>query len=91
MDNGNEPATKNDLAAVRDELKNDLAAVRDELMEAVRDSETKLLKAFYTFAESNQQRISQVEASNGAVIARLATLESRITIVEKHLNLPPAA
>jgi hypothetical protein len=83
------------LAALRDELlgaiRDSSVALRDELMEAVRDSETKLLKAFYTFAESNQQRISQVEASNGAVIARLATLESRITIVEKHLNLPPAA
>jgi hypothetical protein len=34
MDNGNQPATKADLAALE-------------------DAETRLLKAFYTFAESN--------------------------------------
>jgi hypothetical protein len=32
-----------------------------------------------------------VEGNTTAVIARLATLETRITEVEKRLNLPPAA
>jgi len=63
----------------------------DHLAESIHDSETRLLKAFYTFAESNQQRLSQVEGNTTAVIARLATLESRIIEVEKRLNMPPAA
>ncbi len=124
MANGNEPATKQDLFGVRDELmsahqglRHELMSahqglrhelmtanqglrdelmtahqgLRDELIEVVRDAETKLLKAFYTFAESNQTRLGQVEANTNAVIARLATLESRITEVEKRLNMPPAA
>ena len=49
MKNGQEPATKADL--------NDL---RDELIEVIRDTETKLLRAFYNFAESNQKRLSEV-------------------------------
>jgi 4-hydroxyphenylpyruvate dioxygenase-like putative hemolysin len=63
----------------------------DHLAEAIHESETRLLKAFYTFAESNQQRLTQVEGNATAVNARLATLESRITEVEKRLNMPPAA
>ena len=49
MENGQKPATKADL--------NDL---RDELIEVIRDTETKLLRAFYNFAESNQKRLSDV-------------------------------
>ena len=75
MANGNEPATKADLHQLE-----------QTLAESIHDSETRLLKAFYTFAESNQQRRSQVEGNTKAVISRLATLE-----VEKRLNMPPAA
>jgi hypothetical protein len=123
LDNGHEPATKQDvgilrgemgtlraemkqdmvtlgteMGTLRTEMKQDVAMLRSEmqhmhdaLVERIADSETKLLKAFYTFAESNQQRLAQVETSHNAVIVRLATLETRITLVEKHLNLPPSA
>ena len=63
----------------------------DDLKETLRDSETKLLQAFYSFAESNQHRLALVESNANAVIARLATLETRILEVEKRLNMPPAA
>ena len=56
MDNGNEPATKADVAEVKQDLAMLRAEVRhqyDDLKETLRDGETKLLKAFYTFAESN--------------------------------------
>jgi hypothetical protein len=46
MDNGNQPATKADLEALEDRL-------WEQFREAVRDAETRLLTAFYTFAESN--------------------------------------
>jgi hypothetical protein len=60
MDNGNEPATKADVAEVKQDLAMLRAEVRhqyDDLKETLRDGETKLLKAFYTFAESNQARL----------------------------------
>jgi hypothetical protein len=70
MENGHEPATKGDVAEVkqdvamlRSEVKQEVAMLRSEmhhmedaLVARIADSETKLLKAFYTFAESNQKR-----------------------------------
>ncbi len=80
-----------DLNRVEEQLRSEFQHGFDHLAEAIHDSETRLLKAFYTFAESNQQRLTQVESNTTAVISRLATLESRITEVEKRLNMPPAA
>ena len=61
MDNGNEPATKRDLADLSGALKQDMADLENRLVEAIRDSETRVLKAFYSFVESNQQRLGQIE------------------------------
>jgi DNA anti-recombination protein RmuC len=80
-----------DLNQQGEQLRSEFHHGFDHLAEAIHDSETRLLKAFYTFAESNQQRLTQVEGNTTAVIARLATLETRITEVEKRLNMPPAA
>lgn len=85
MDNGHEPATKQDVGQLRSEFQHGF----DELKETLRDSETKLLQAFYTFAESNQKRLSEVERENAGLKDRLATFESRLTEVEKRLNMPP--
>jgi hypothetical protein len=49
MDDLNEPATKGDLLQLRSEMQHQY----DDLKETLRDSETKLLQAFYSFAESN--------------------------------------
>ena len=46
MENGNQPATKQDLAEVRTEMENRMQAMEDRLIEAFRDSQTELLKAF---------------------------------------------
>ena len=63
MDNGNETATKADVAAVKQEV----AMLRAEahhqyadLKEALRDRETKLLKAFSTFTEINRARLASI-------------------------------
>ena len=80
MENGQKPATKADL--------NDL---RDELIEVIRDTETKLLRAFYNFAESNQKRLSEVERTDLGILERLGTIERRVTEVEKRLNMPPTS
>jgi chromosome segregation ATPase len=79
-----------DLNQLGEQLRSEFQHGFDDLAESIHDSETRLLKAFYTFAEY-QQRLAQVEGNTTAVIARLATLETRITEVEKRLNMPPAA
>ncbi len=78
---------KGDMAVLRSELKGDMATMRDELTEVIRDTETKLLKAFYGFAESTQQRLTQHDGYN----ERLATLERRLTDLEKRVNFPHAS
>jgi hypothetical protein len=87
MENGDAPATKRDIEQLRSEFHHEF----DDLKETFRDVQTELLKAFYSFAESTQQRLGQVEVSNQALVARLATVENRLLEVEKRLNLPPAA
>ena len=78
---------KGDMADLRHELKGDMAVMRDELIEVIHDTETKLLKAFYGFAESTQQRLTQHDGYN----ERLATIERRLTDVEKRVNFPGAS
>ena len=54
MDNGSQPATKADLDAakteLRDQLRDEMKAMEERLVEAFRDGQTELLKAFYTAA-----------------------------------------
>jgi len=67
MDNGKEPATKADLNALRDELLEAIReaihesqrTLREEFLEAIHDTETRLLRAFYDFAETNQKRLAE--------------------------------
>src|ERR1017187_5816651 len=85
MENGNQPATKQDLAEVRTEMK----AMEDRLIEAFRDSQTELLKAFYSFTESNRQRVSQLEGNQASLINRVGTLEDRMTDLERRIISQP--
>ena len=87
MENGNQPATKKDVETAVNAAVN---AARDELMEAMRGIETKLLQAFCGYAKSNDGRVLEVEANETVLRNRVATLESRITEVERRLNFPPA-
>jgi hypothetical protein len=77
-DDRNSPATKGDLADLK-----------DELVEAVRDIQTETLKAFYGFTQTIQDRFKESDDSEAAIKRRITTLESRILEVEKRLNLPP--
>ncbi len=66
MENGQEPATKQDVAEVRQELamsRSEMNHQFDDLKETFRDSQTELLKAFYAFTESNRQRVNQLEGN----------------------------
>ena len=42
-----------------------MKAMEDRLVESVRDVQTELLKAFYSFTESNRQRVTQLEGNQG--------------------------
>lgn len=97
MDDLNAPATKGDLQrfATKDDLEQTLqqskAELRDELVEVMRDVQTELLKAFYSFAKSTEAKLSDSEISDHLIRQRVSAVESRITEIERRLNLPPAA
>jgi hypothetical protein len=85
MENGNQPATRQDIAEVRTEMK----AMEDRLIEAFRGSQTELLKAFYSFTESNRQRVSQLEGNQSSLITRVGALEDRMTDLQLRTITPP--
>jgi hypothetical protein len=82
---------KGDMQGLRDELKGDIQGLRDELLEAFRDSQTEMLRAFYSFAQSADVKFKETELADIMLRQRLTVVESRLTEVEKRLNLPPAA
>jgi hypothetical protein len=98
----NTPATKGDLQdlkdelkgemqSLKDELKGDMQSLKDDLVEAFRDGQTEMLKAFYSFAQSTDAKLKDTEISDIMLRQRLTAVESRLTELEKRLNLPPAA
>jgi hypothetical protein len=87
MDDANAPATKGDIEQLRAEMSHGY----NDVVERISDSETKLLSAFYSFAQSNQKRMVEIEGNEMALRSRIGTLESRLLEVERRLNIPPAA
>ena len=92
-DNGHEPATKADLAALEQRLTQNLTdsltqSLTEAFTEAIRDSETRLLRAFYGFTETVQTRFQAAEDSDTNLRRRLAVVEQRLLEVEKRLNFP---
>lgn len=81
MDNGHEPATKGDLVALEERL-------TGAFSEAIHDSETRLLKAFYGFVETIQSRFREADDSEANLKKRITILEERLMEVEKRLNMP---
>ena len=63
--NGDQSATKQDIQQLRSEVNH----VHDDLVERIRDSETKLLQAFYSFADTNNKRFIQNEAGTAGLSA----------------------
>lgn len=91
MNSDHDPATKADIRALDEKvsaLDEKLQATKDQLVEAFRDIQTELLKAFYSFAESNRQRVTQLEFNEAALIARVGTLEDRLLTLERKVNFP---
>ena len=89
---------KQDVAGLRAELRQDVEQSRsefnhgfDDLRETLRDVQTELLKAFYSFAQSTEVKLKDSEVADFMLRQRLTVAESRITEIEKRLNMPPAA
>jgi hypothetical protein len=91
MENGNAPATKHDLNEAVEQLRSEMNHAYNDLVERITDGETRLLKAFYGFAESNQKRMVELEGNEAAIRSRLGTLEGRLLEVEKRLNILPSS
>jgi hypothetical protein len=78
LDDRNAPAAKGDIADFEQRFGQKLDQLRGEvnhgyadLAERISDSETRLLKAFYDFAESNQKRMTEIEVGGAAMRSRL--------------------
>jgi hypothetical protein len=80
----NAPATKADLAQLE-------TRITETLTEAIRDSQTEILKAFYGFTETVQTRFKAQDDTEAGLKKRLTVVEERLLEVEKRLNMPPAA
>ena len=62
-----------------DTVRGDLLSLEERLLKAIAEAATELAKAFFHFTESNQMRAAQLEANQAALIARISTLEARLT------------
>ena len=104
MKNGNQAATKQDLAELEQRLTKDITSLEQRLtkgiselenrlterfQEAIHDAETRLLKAFYSYAEAAQKHFADLDQASVSFRERLGTLEGRILEIEKRLNMPP--
>lgn len=80
-------ASKQDLAELRAEFKQDMAdAIRqseerivDKLTEAIRDSQTEVLRAFYNWARPIEIRLNRTDE----IATRLSWIEERIAALER--------
>jgi hypothetical protein len=73
-----------------------VAEVREIVVEAVRDSQTELLRAFLTYQESTNVRMRTIEAKatnvDTGLSLRVENVEKRLWEIERKLLLnPPAA
>ncbi len=85
----NAPATKGDIEDFRIEVNTRFQEFEHRIENLILDAEGRLITSTYRLAESFQQRITQNEGNQAAFNARLATMETRITEIEKRLNMPP--
>jgi hypothetical protein len=63
----------------------------DAMRQMIHDSETRLLQAFYGFAETTHKRFQQTDVTTTLLTSRVNTLEDRVFEIEKRLNVPPSA
>jgi DNA-directed RNA polymerase sigma subunit (sigma70/sigma32) len=93
MENGDRPATKKDLEEMRASTKQDMDQLREDLRTAMKqdliDMETRILKAFYGYARTNDKNMKQLGLSYVGVSERVEVIERRVLDMEERLNMPP--
>jgi len=89
---------KQDVEQLRLDVKQDIEQLRSEmnhryrdLVERITDSETKLLKVFYNFGVTNNQRMVELEGNDEGLRRRIGTIEVRLLEVERRLKMPPTS
>jgi len=85
-----------DLAATEQRLEGRMDTLEQRMIDTVRemlhDTETRLLKAFYGWADGANQHFKQIDSNEASLNTRVTSLENRLFEVEKRLlNQPPAA
>ncbi len=70
---------KRDLAEAVQQNKHDLAEATDKLTEAIRDSQTEVLRAFYNWARPIEVRLNRTDE----IATRLSWIEERIAALER--------
>jgi len=73
------PATKDDLAQLRAEFRGDMDQLRNELTEAIRHTETEVLRTFHTWARTIEIRLRSLDYMQ----QRLGLLEERVSLIER--------
>jgi len=87
----NAPATKRDLELTKHELhqaiEEAVRQVTDSVTELIRDTETKMLKAFHGYATGTAARFQRTEISEAANAARIEDSEGRVLELETRMGL----
>jgi hypothetical protein len=95
MNEPNAPATKADLVLLLTSTKTDLneavERLQNEFKEAIHDSQPLVLKAIYAMTQSFDAKIMDFETSDHHIRQRLTVVESRITEIERRLNIHPVS
>ena len=100
MENGDRPATKQDITEFRNELRTEIRQTGeqlrsefqhgfDDVKETMRDMQTELLKACYGFAHRIDAGVKESEIADIMLRQRLTAVEFRVTEIEKRINLQP--
>lgn len=53
------------------------------LIEAIRDTETRLLSEFWKWGRSSDQRVRRIEQSDATTVERLAAIEERVFTLKR--------
>jgi peptidoglycan hydrolase CwlO-like protein len=92
----NVAAVQANVAAVHAEIKETAEQLRsefqhgfDDLKETMRDGQTELLRAFYSFAQSTDAKLKDSEVGDFMLRQRLTAVEFRLTEIERRIHLPP--
>ena len=79
---------KQDLASFESGLDTKLREFERRMEVHLEDMQGKMMTAIYRLAETMLVRLADIERSDSIFKQRLATLEERLTELEKRLNIP---